>query len=195
MNRQASPVIRTFVAVEIDPDTAQRISQAIVQLRPHISGIRWVAQSNFHLTLKFLGDISDSRVEPISNALEAALHPFPRFSINAKGLGVFPDLKRPRILWAGLESERLAELASAVETALERLGFEPENRAFKPHLTIGRWRQFNGSPARLGEQLANWKTHAFGNSMIEEVVLFQSILKPEGASYHRLKVVRLSRDP
>ena len=187
-------MIRAFIAVEIDPHTVQQISAAVIQLKPRISDIRWLPATNFHLTLQFLGDIDESKVGPVVEALEHHLHPFPRFTINAKGLGVFPDIKRPRILWAGLEGDHLAALASRVETSLAPLGFAPEKRAFKAHLTVGRWRQFRGSSAKLGEELAVWKSHEFGESEVEKVTLFQSVLKPEGASYHRLKVVMLGNE-
>ncbi len=187
-------MIRAFIAIEIDPKTVQKIASAIDQLKPRIPEIRWVSQTNFHLTLKFLGDVGESKIEPIGTALEQDIHPFPRFTINAKGLGVFPDVKRPRILWAGFEGDRLAGLAWRVETALTRQGFAPEIRAFKEHLTVGRWRQFKGSPAKLEDELARWKRQEFGQSSVDEIILFQSVLKPEGASYHRLKVVKLGNE-
>jgi 2'-5' RNA ligase len=187
-------VIRAFIAVEIDPQTVRQISVTVADLKPRIPGIRWVPQTNLHFTIKFLGNIEESKVLPIAQALELALHPFPRFTINAKGLGVFPDLKRPRVLWIGLEGKELAELASKVVKALEPLGFEPEKRDFRPHLTIGRWRQFDRPSRNFGEELERWKGHEFGESTVAEVIFFQSELKREGAIYHRLKVVDLAKE-
>lgn len=186
-------MIRAFVAVDLEPQTVQKIADAIDRLRPRIPGIRWVAHGNFHLTLKFLGDIDEAKVEPIAAVLEHDLCPFSSFTINAKGLGVFPDLKRPRILWVGLRGEALSALASIVEKALMPLGFAAEKRAFTPHLTIGRWREFKGSPQQLGDEMANWQTHEFGPTNVTEVILFQSVLKPEGAVYHPLKVIALMK--
>src|SRR5206468_849154 len=116
-------------------------------------GMRWVAKGNLHFTLKFLGPIDDLRIEPIGRALELAVRPFPRFTINAKGLGVFPNVKRPQVLWVELEGRDVISLASRVECALEPLGFRPEERDFKPHLTVGRWRHFEGPRARLREEI------------------------------------------
>ena len=186
-------MIRAFIAVEIDSQTVGQISAAVADLKPRIPGIRWVPPTNFHLTLKFLGDIEESRIDPIVRALEPALHPFPRFTINAKDLGVFPDLKRPRVLWIGLEGKELLELASKVEEALEPLGFVPEKRGFKPHLTVGRWRQFDRSSRKFVEELEKWQGHEFGESTVAEVIFFQSELKREGATYHPLKVVALAK--
>ena len=185
-------MIRAFIAVEIAPQTVRQISAVVADLKPRIPGIRWVSSTNFHFTLKFLGDIEESKIEPIAQALELALHPFPRFTINAKDLGVFPDLKRPRVLWIGLEGKELLELASKVEKALEPLGFVPEKREFKPHLTVGRWRQFDRASRNFLEELQKWQGHEFGVSTVAEVILFQSELRREGAIYHRLKVVTLA---
>jgi RNA 2',3'-cyclic 3'-phosphodiesterase len=186
-------VIRAFIAVEIDPQTVRQISLTAAVLKPRIPGIRWVPPANLHFTIKFLGNIEENKIQPIAQALELALYPFPRFTINAKGLGVFPDLKRPRVLWIGLEGKELSNLASKVEKAVEPLGFEPEKRDFKPHLTVGRWRQFDRPSTKLGEELERWKDHEFGESTVAEVILFQSDLKREGAIYHPLKVVDLAK--
>jgi 2'-5' RNA ligase len=184
-------VVRTFIGVQIAPAVRARISEAVTQLSQEISGIRWVPEENFHFTLKFLGATEEAQVEPIEQALEKAIHPFRRFSINAKHLGVFPDLKRARVLWVGLEGSELAALAKKLETVLEGFGFPRENRAFRPHLTVGRWRNFSGSGQQLGEKLKRWDNVDFGQSDVDEVILFQSILKPSGAVYQPLKTVRL----
>ncbi len=186
-------MIRAFVAVDLETQTVQKIAAAIVQFCPRIPGIRWLPPANFHLTLKFLGDIEEAKVAPIAAALERELYPFSCFTINAKGLGVFPDLKRPRILWVGLVGGELNALASTVEKALVPFGFAAEKRAFTPHLTIGRWRQFNGLPKELGDEIEKWQGHDFGRSNVGEVVLFQSVLKPEGAVYRPLKTVALTK--
>jgi len=186
-------MIRVFVGVRIDPGVAQKIAQAQLQLKSKLSGIRWVALDNLHFTLKFLGPIEEAKQELIAAALQKSLGPFPRFAILARGIGVFPDIRRARVLWVGLEGEHLAALAAEVEKALEPLGFAREKRPFQPHLTIGRWRSFNGAPERLRQELESWKEYNFGQSWVEEVVFFQSILKAEGAIYQRLSVIRLSQ--
>jgi 2'-5' RNA ligase len=185
-------VIRAFIAVEIDPKTVQKISETIPQLNLWIPGIRWVAPTNLHLTLKFLGDMDEAKVGPIAEALQRHLGPFPRFTINAKGLGVFPDVKRPQVLWVGLEGIHLGELASTGETALKTLGFAPEKRGFKPHLTIGRWRQRDKSTAKFVAELEKWKAYEFGNTEVRNIILFQSTLRPEGAIHRPLEKIVLS---
>jgi 2'-5' RNA ligase len=187
-------VVRAFIAIELDPEVVNKICQTIDGLKSRIMGVRWLPAANLHLTVKFLGDVADGQVETLGAALAAALHPFPRFSINAKGLGVFPDPRRPRILWVGLTGERLAALAACVESSLLPLGFAPENRNFTPHLTIGRWRQLDRPPRALKQELEKWRDYEFGRSTVEQIILFQSVLKPEGAVYSRLKTVALHNE-
>lgn len=185
-------MIRAFIAVSLDPKVIDKIADASALLKPQIAAVRWVAPVNFHLTLKFLGDIDEGLIEPIGAALREQLRLFPRFTINAKGLGVFPGPKRPRVLWVGLTGDDLILLASRVDSALQPLGFAQESRTFTPHLTIGRWRQSDQAPKSLGRELENWKVHDFGRSNVESVRLMQSVLKPEGATYHDLMTVPLS---
>jgi 2'-5' RNA ligase len=187
-------VIRAFIAIDIDPQVRENISRAIGPLRSQVLGVRWIAPANFHLTLKFLGDIEQAQIETIGAVLKERLRPFPRFTINAKGLGVFPDLRRPRIVWIGLAGNELTTLAAQVELALLPLGFAPEKRNFTPHLTIGRWRQTDRPSKTLGQELESLKDYQFGASSVDEVILFQSVLKPEGAIYTRAKAVTLRND-
>ena len=192
-------MIRAFIAVEIAPDTITRIGAVIERLKPRSAAIRWIGTGNFHLTLKFLGNIDESQIEPIGAALFDALHPFPRLTINAKGLGVFPNPKRPRVVWVGLVGSQLVSLQAKVESALTPLGFAPEEKTFTPHLTIGRWRQGERADRTakqtLDQELGKWSDYEFGQSPIDEVILFQSDLKPAGAIYRRLKVITLKPDP
>ncbi len=185
-------MIRAFVAVQIDPNVAEKISAVQSQLKRKLSGVRWVGTGNLHFTLKFLGPVKEEKIAPVTDALEGALRLFPRFPILARGIGVFPDIRRARVLWVGLEGNSLASLAAGVEKALEPIGFAREKRGFKPHLTIGRWRNFNGQPEMLRDEMNRWQRYDFGQSWVEEIVFFQSILKAEGAVYHPLRVIRLS---
>jgi 2'-5' RNA ligase len=184
--------MRAFIGVRIDPAVAQKISEAQAQLKQTLSGVRWVGRENLHFTVKFLGPIEEERTRVITEALERALQLFPPFTILARGIGVFPDMRRARVLWVGLEGQNLAPLATGVETALEGVGFARERREFKPHLTIGRWRNFNGRAEPLRNALESWEDYDFGQSWVEEVIFFQSVLKAEGAVYSPLRVIRLS---
>jgi 2'-5' RNA ligase len=185
-------VIRAFIAINITPETIAKITDAIAALKRSLADVRWVNSDNIHLTLKFLGNIDGSQSGAIADALAGHLKPFSRFPISAKGLGVFPDTRRPRVLWVGLDQPRLIELAAAVEAALVPLGFPPEQRGFQPHLTIGRFRQFKISAKKLAEELEQWKGHPFGVSNVDQVTLFESVLTPDGALHRPLKTVALA---
>ncbi len=184
-------MIRAFIAVRIEADMVQKISEAQSQLKRNLGGIRWVRKENLHLTLKFLGQVEENRITPIMTALEEALRAIPRFTMSGRGIGVFPDIKTARILWVGLKSEKLSSLATAVEVAVETIGFKREKRDFSPHLTIGRWRSFKGQSEQLKQEVERWKDYNFGESQVEETVFFQSILKPQGAEYSPLGIIPL----
>ena len=188
-------MIRAFIAVEIAPATVASIESAIAELKPTLPAIRWVAPANFHLTVKFLGAIEASQVVAIGEALEVAITPFPRCTINAKGLGVFPTVRQPKIFWVGFDGAELARLAAAVDRTLVPLGFSVEPRKFTPHLTIGRWRHGEPSAGDLKVALERWRERDFGATKIDRVILFRSMLKPAGAQYSQLKVIKLNDQP
>ena len=184
-------MIRAFIAVLLPLPVLEKIAAACQKLQPRIPNVRWVAASNLHFTLKFLGDIEESKVAAIGDALAERLRPFPRCTINAKGLGVFPDPKRPRILWVGLAGSEPIALASLVEGTLEPLGFMPEPRSLKPHLTIGRWRQSDRPPKDFADELVKWRDAEFGQFQASEVFIIRSVLQPQGAQYHKLRSIPL----
>ena len=188
-------MIRAFIAVEVAPATVAAIASAIAALKLKLPAVRWVAPENFHLTLKFLGDIDESRIDAIGDALEPAITPFPRCTINAKGLGVFPGLRQPRVLWVGFFGGHLARLAASVDRALGPLEFSAGQRDFSPHLTIGRWRQGGRPAGNLKLELNRWRDRDFGATKIDRVILYQSVLRPPGPVYTQLKVIELNDQP
>jgi RNA 2',3'-cyclic 3'-phosphodiesterase len=185
-------VIRAFIAADLSPEIIDKICLTVEGLKPRIGAIRWLPKTNLHLTIKFLGDIESSQVESIGKALQVELKLFPRCTISAKGLGVFPDLRRPKIFWVGLIGDELTTLAAKVESTLLPLGFAPEQRAFTPHLTIGRWRQSDRPAKTLQQELEKWRNFEFGTCALEQIILFESLLKPEGATYYKLATVPLA---
>ena len=170
---------------------AQKISEVQFQLTERLAGIRWVRKENLHLTVKFLGAVEEAKIASIMSALKQALRAVPAFSMAAAGLGVFPDIRRARVLWVRLHGDALGSLAAAVEAALESVGFARDKRDFSPHLTIGRWRSFGGGSAELGQEMEHWKDYSFGECRVEEAILFESVLKQEGTDYSPLGVISL----
>lgn len=184
--------MRVFVGVPIGAAVAARISA----VRGEFSGgaVRWVPAENLHLTLKFLGNVEEGQVVAIRSVLREALADIAAFRVSARGLGVFPDARRPRVLWAGLAAPELDRVAGRVDRALEPLGVEKAASPFRPHATIGRWRRPEPRSVHLREELNRWSDHEFGEFRIDAVTLFQSTLRPAGAIYTPLEVFSLEAD-
>jgi RNA 2',3'-cyclic 3'-phosphodiesterase len=185
-------LIRAFIAVNLAPAVGEEIAKIQAVLKNVQGDIRWTRIEGMHLTLKFLGDIAQAQVEPILMALRATLSNLSSFSVQASGLGAFPNLRRPKVLWAGLHGEGLVGLQEKVESALVALDFPREERDFTPHLTLGRVRSLRG----WEQVLAVVKKHEqvqFGESLVDRVTLYQSTLRPDGAVYSPLGTVPLQQ--
>lgn len=184
--------MRTFIAIEL-PDAIRGGLQREIDILRTLPGgraVRWVSASGIHLTLKFLGEVAPSRIESIQGAMrEAAAGPSP-FEVSVRGLGVFPNSRRPRVVWVGVEdtSGHLARVQSELEDRLGKLGFEREDRSFHPHLTLGRVRR--GASAiesqELGETLAGVVSPEIGSLSVVRLSLMRSDLRPTGAVYSRM---------
>jgi RNA 2',3'-cyclic 3'-phosphodiesterase len=188
MEREA---IRSFIAIEL-PDGIRRELNAVEQKIQSLAGesarktVRWVAASNMHLTLKFLGEVSSANLQMLTHVIkEAASHHAP-FSFSVTGLGAFPNTRRPRVVWVGIEAPPdLLAIQKAIETETRRLGYPAEERPFSPHLTLGRTAQ-NARPdevARLAQALNEMKIGQLGSVNASELILFRSDLRPSGAVY------------
>ena len=183
--------LRAFIAVEIPTRIHKEIESQTASLREMLntSLVRWVPTSNIHITLKFLGDIAPANVDMLAQTLSAEAMQHPVFEIQFRGLGVFPNPKRPRVLWVGIQAPaELETLQSRLETTTAKLGYPVEKRPFSPHLTIGRVKQ-HVSPAgiqRIRTALDGTKVGALGAATVTAVHLFKSELKPTGAVYTRL---------
>ena len=154
--------------------------------------VKWVRPENIHLTLKFFGNVEESRVEPILQSIEGLIRRTSPFSTKVQGMGAFPHSKNPRVIWMGLidETKGLTSLQKSLEGALEKIGFEPEGRPFQPHLTLGRVKS-SREKDDLIEKMEKHREEAFGEVEVEEVILFKSELKPTGPIYTVLRKLKL----
>jgi 2'-5' RNA ligase len=184
------PLIRAFIAVNLAATVIEEIAKVRSALQEAKGDIRWTRVEGLHLTLKFLGDIARNQVEPILIALREALREQPSLHVLAQGLGAFPNLRRPRVLWAGLSGAGLPELSGKVETALMPLDFPPEERELTPHLTLGRVRSLRGWE-RVLAVIKEYEHTRFGESIVSQVTLYQSDLRPDGAVYSPLGSIPL----
>ncbi len=192
-------VVRAFFAIEIPPSIRTLIEDQIEILKDHLPPgmIRWVRPEGIHLTLKFLGDVEPEILDEVNVVMQRTASGCDPFLLRIGRLGCFPNLRRPRILWVGVEerSGALSQLHSALERELEPIGFEREGRPFHPHLTLGRMKRRAGSAEaeRISEALASMKEEPLGEVEVKELHLMRSDLKPTGAVYTKLSVVKLGK--
>jgi 2'-5' RNA ligase len=154
--------------------------------------VAWVATENLHITLKFLGGVEESQIEPITTSLAVVASDVPAFDAALRGLGAFPSLHRPRVIWVGLAEgvTPMTGLASAVDQALAAIGVPREERPFSGHVTLGRVREPRHDPA-LAEALTRGAACVFGEVRVEHVSLMRSDLSPRGARYTELAALPL----
>ncbi len=179
--------MRTFLAIEIPEDLHGPIEEVLERLRGAVSDLKWVAPQAVHLTLKFLGEIEETQVEEISRMAAQVADGIVPFDINIKGLGVFPNPRRPRVIFLEMvEGEAgVSSLHRELEVGLEKVGFEREARRFHPHFTLGRVRR-GGDIRDLPRSLAPFADFQLGNFPVNMVTLFRSELRPQGARYTRI---------
>lgn len=179
--------IRSFIAVELCAEIRQKLEEILRSLQgPRTQAIRWVPARNIHLTLKFLGDVAPAQMTPLTQQLRDRVCQEAAFSISIGEMGAFPNPRRPRVVWVGVDApQELAALAALVDRETGRLGFPPEDRPFSPHLTLGRVNQ-SATPEQVRQiaaVLAEQNVGRLGTCRVSEVVLFRSDLRPGGAEY------------
>ena len=168
--------VRAFLALELEPRLQEGIGELQARLRPRLGGIRLVRPEGIHLTLRFLGDTKPVQVETLRPFLAAAAAACPAAEARVAGLGTFPERGSPRVLWLGLDvPPSVFDLQRACERAVRTAGFEREERPFRAHLTLGRWRDRGPHPELPAVDL--------GETRLDSLVLFKSDLRPDGASY------------
>ena len=186
--------IRAFIAVSIPDDVRDRITAVTGRLRG-AGDVRWTPPENFHLTLKFLGNVAPERLEKLSAELHEKAKICSSFLVECRGLGAFPRLERPQVIWLGIGegAPELCALATAVEEAGAAVGFQREQRRFHPHLTLGRVRSPKGL-ADLAKQLqAGASTiETLGRWEVREIQLVRSRLTPQGSIYSVLQHIALA---
>jgi len=177
--------VRLFVALNVPPEIRQAVWQAVAPLRDAAFPVKWVRGDGIHVTLKFLGDVPDGQEADLTAALGRAAAGARPLTLALGGFGVFPDFKRPRVVWVGIAPEPALEiLQDRVEREIAPLGFPTEARPFRPHLTLGRAtrdaraREFAGLEQALGRLVFEQ------SAVVETVDLMQSTLQSGGAVYH-----------
>ena len=180
-------MIRSFIAIDFPDETRKALEDIQKELKQSGAGVRWVKPSSIHLTLKFLGNIHAAQVEEIARAVAQEIRDQPPITLRPAGLGAFPSLRKPRVIWIGMEGEvqRLTGIQVRVDSALEPLGFVREKRGFRPHLTIGRVKDRRRLQSLI-DAMAELEIPKFDSFDVTEIILYKSDLRPTGAIYTKL---------
>jgi 2'-5' RNA ligase len=190
-----SQEIRTFIAIELPDSLKASLKELQDRLKRQAPprAVRWTQPEGIHLTLKFLGQTPADQIEDIGEALRLACASFSPFAYTVGGLGCFPNLRRPRVIWVGVQEPTgaLAELQEAVEAACAGLGFEREQRAFHPHLTLGRLqnRVTSGDLRAISDLVQRTEAVSLGTLAAQGISLIRSDLQPTGAVYTSLREI------
>ena len=181
--------IRSFLAFELPPEIKNAVARVSDSLRKSTLDIRWVKVENIHLTIVFMGNTKTDHIDAIGQDIKKVCSQYGSFDISLKGMGCFPNKRRPRVLWLGLDGDlvRMAQFRDDLQDQLKPYGIKVEKRKFMPHLTLGRFRSSRKTESRLDEVLTN---HGLLNCPffpLNELILFKSDLKPSGAVYTKLE--------
>jgi RNA 2',3'-cyclic 3'-phosphodiesterase len=183
--------IRTFIAVLISSDLKRKIASVQEEFKKVAPKVKWVAEANYHVTIKFLGDVEGDYLAEIVRELTEAVHNLSPFNAEIGGGGAFPSAGRPRTIWIGTTSgqKEFADIAQIVETSLERLGFPREDRPFRSHVTIGRAKE-DRDAVGLVPVLREDKVGHLGTVRVESIAVMKSDLQREGPIYSILSEIR-----
>ena len=185
-----SETLRAFIAVDLPENVRSSLGEAQEVLKSQSFRVKWVRPQNIHLTLKFLGNTAAADIDKIVAAMALATKDCAVVSLAAKGIGVFPDIRRPRVIWAGLSGqlEILQDIQRTLDGHLAGLGFAKETRGFKAHLTLGR---VKGKIAcdRLQATIVKLKEFESKSFVVNRIILFKSELRPSGAVYTQVRGV------
>ncbi len=184
--------MRAFIAIELPEEIRHALEREQSRFRPACPGARWTRPEGIHLTLRFLGEISDAQTVQLVEKLKG-LEAFAPFTVEVGRFGFFPDARRPRVFWAGVSlPPELVQLAQRIETLVRELGFPPEHRDFRPHLTLARFKSPKPCP-ELTALLSGAQAETPGAFTVSEYFLWESRLSPAGSEYR--KVAKITSQP
>ncbi len=182
------------MALNLPAAERERLRAAVRPLQEGGFPVRWVEPVGWHVTLKFLGEVAEKRAEEVGEAVAGSAARVGAFEIELNGVGGFPTLRRPRVVWMGVEAGPEIELLyEELEGNFERLGFERESRGFHPHVTLGRAERGAGASQWRGIEEIAGSVDYRARLRVETVDLMRSRLRPTGAQYELVRAARLAR--
>ncbi|MBS3806409.1 MAG: RNA 2',3'-cyclic phosphodiesterase [Bacteroidales bacterium] len=174
---------RTFIAIPIQAGPKLRATHTNLRNELKNEKIKWVEPDHFHLTLFFLGDTREDQVEQVDRMLASLVGGYSEFDIRLEGLGVFKNIRKPRVLWAGIKDyEPMRKIKSAVDREMSSLGFEPDKREFKPHLTLARIKWIDNKE-KLQHLIDAHQQEKWQSAHIDQLIYFESRLTQSGPVY------------
>lgn len=183
-----SDPVRAFVAIRVPPSPG--LNEILAELGSLGRAVRPVAAENLHLTLKFLGDTDPDWLRDVGDILSGVGRRSAAFEVSLSGVGAFPSLSRPSVIWTGMAPEEpVIQLAAAVEAALVEYGFSAESRPFRAHVTLARIKR--RPPRELADRLARRVQTELSRVLVDELVLMRSDLTPDGSRYTPLFMARI----
>jgi 2'-5' RNA ligase len=190
--------IRSFIAIELQQDLKVELAKLQSRLKIDRPRVKWVSPEGIHLTLKFLGDVDASRLAQVSQAMTEAVKGIKPFELTIGQLGVFPNPQKVQVVWVGLEGDltTLDRLYRQLEDSMIKIGFPPENRGFKPHLTLARVgdEALSEERKRFGDLVTACKADINFTLKASGLSLMKSVLTPRGALYNRLSYASFTPD-
>jgi 2'-5' RNA ligase len=186
--------IRSFLAFELPLEIETVVTRVSEELKKSSLNAKWAKSGNIHLTVVFMGDVETDEIPAIKEEVGKVCLMYGAFDISLKGLGCFPHMRKPRVLWVGLDGdlERMSLFRDALQEHLIPFGIKEEKRRFKPHLTLGRFRKPKRTDSEELDLLSRYGDVTSPACSLTELALFKSELKPDGARYTRLSVWPLS---
>jgi len=186
--------MRLFIAIQVRDEILDSLGKGVERLRETRAAVRWVKPGGIHLTVRFLGETGPDRVHALVGTISAVCDKFEPFPLWVTGMGAYPDLRRPRVVWAGVEESSgiLNRLWMSTEKAVSEIGWEKEKRGFSPHITLGRVK----GPiniTRLTEVMQSLENEHWGEQEVRDLILYRSQLKPEGIIYEKVQVFPLGK--
>lgn len=186
--------IRSFIAIPLTPEIRRNTTRLLAKLSQADDGIKWVPADHLHLTLKFLGEVDNTEVPRVCDVVREVCREYEPFDLAFAGTGGFPNIDRPRVLFAGVEdpSGSLCRLVEQLESELAELGFKREPRDYQPHLTLGRTRSGRRRASNeVVERLKQQSEAHLGTMIVDQIQLLASFLDKEGPTYQVMDTIPL----
>jgi len=190
-------MLRTFIAIDFTEAVISKIGKIIEYFKTQTpsDALKWISTENLHLTIKFLGEIREDRLNQVKTILSDVITGQPAFSIGIEGLGMYPNKHHPRVIWLGItNNDTLTDIHAILDRAFTAVGVNPDKREYTPHATIARVnRHINPETVKeIGESLSQFKVDSLGHIKVEEIILYKSELTPNGAIYSPLTSIALN---